>query len=369
MPSSPPASRSGRALRCNSRTDVPVLLFVGRIQPLKGPDVAIRALHALDRPDAVLLIVGGASGSSGDGEMERAQQLVEELGLHDQVRFVAPQPHHILSTYYRAADVVVVPSRSESFGLVALEAAACGVPVVASAVGGLQSLVDHGETGFLIADRDPVAVRCGDRLDPRRPDDGSRYVVGGGHQGQPLHLEFRGCPPAAAVQRPHVAAARAGRMTDLHVGSRLDDLRARIDAWLDAFAADNPTVAAVDRGTSDDTPLGEPRWYVRMIGEEKDFITVWLTLGQRTLRYETYVMPAPEENQAAVLEMLLRRNDHLVGVHFSVGQEDAVYLRGEIPDVAVSDDELDRVLGTVYATVENNFRSLLRLAFASRFEP
>ena len=104
-----------------------MILFVGRIQPLKGPDVAIRALHALGRPDALLLIVGGASGSEGGTEVERAHQLVDELGLHDQVRFVAPQPHHILSTYYRSADVVVVPSRSESFGLVALEAAACGI--------------------------------------------------------------------------------------------------------------------------------------------------------------------------------------------------------------------------------------------------
>lgn len=135
--------------------DVPMLLFVGRIQPLKGPDVAIRALHELGRGDARLVIVGGSSGSDGDGEVERAHQLVDELGLHDRVRFVPPRPHHILSSYYRAADVVVVPSRSESFGLVALEAAACGVPVVASAVGGLQSLVDHGETGFLVDGRDP----------------------------------------------------------------------------------------------------------------------------------------------------------------------------------------------------------------------
>jgi hypothetical protein len=156
-------------------------------------------------------------------------------------------------------------------------------------------------------------------------------------------------------------------MTDLHVGSRLDDLRARIDAWLDEFAADNPLVAAIDRGTSDDTPLGEPRWYVRLIGEDKDFITVWLTLGQRTVRYETYVMPAPEENRPEVLEMLLRRNDQLVGAHFSIGQEDAVYLRGEIPDTALSADELDRVLGTIYVAVESNFRALLRVAFASRF--
>ncbi len=151
-----PGDRSGARNALELPDDVPVILFVGRIQPLKGPDVAIRALHALGRADALLLIVGGASGSNGDGEVERAHQLVDELGLHDQVRFVAPQPHHILSTYYRAADLVIVPSRSESFGLVALEAAACGIPVVASAVGGLLSLVDHGETGFLVPQRDPA---------------------------------------------------------------------------------------------------------------------------------------------------------------------------------------------------------------------
>ena len=90
------------------------------------------------------------------GEVARLRELVHELGVDDQVRFVPPQPHHILSSYYRAADAVIVPSRSESFGLVALEASACGVPVVASAVGGLLTLVDHGETGYLVPDRDPA---------------------------------------------------------------------------------------------------------------------------------------------------------------------------------------------------------------------
>jgi D-inositol-3-phosphate glycosyltransferase len=133
----------------------PLLLFVGRLQPLKGLDVAVRALAELRRPDAVLLVVGGASGLEGDTEVSRIMTLIDELGVRDQVRFVEPQPHHILSTYYRAADVVVVPSRSESFGLVALEAAACGTPVVASAVGGLLTLVDDGLTGYLIAGRNP----------------------------------------------------------------------------------------------------------------------------------------------------------------------------------------------------------------------
>ena len=133
----------------------PMLLFVGRIQPLKGVDVAVRTLAALGRPDASLVVVGGASGLDGDAEVEKVAALVDELGLTERVHFVPPQPHHLLSSYYRAADVLLVPSRSESFGLVALEGAACGTPVVASAVGGLLTLVDHGHSGFLVHGRDP----------------------------------------------------------------------------------------------------------------------------------------------------------------------------------------------------------------------
>jgi D-inositol-3-phosphate glycosyltransferase len=137
--------------------DAPVLLFVGRIQPLKGVDVAIRGLAELERSDARLLVVGGPSGVDGDAEAAKARLLAEELGVDDRVHWIEPQPHHLLATYYRAADLCVVPSRSESFGLVALEAAACGVPVVAAAVGGLRTLIEHGTTGFLVEDRSPDA--------------------------------------------------------------------------------------------------------------------------------------------------------------------------------------------------------------------
>lgn len=148
-----PGSRAG-ARSALGLASHPVLLFVGRIQPLKGVDVAVETLAALSHRDAVLLIVGGASGMAGDLELARVVALAERLGVSDRVKFIAPQPHHLLSTYYRAADVVLVPSRSESFGLVALEASACGTPVVATAVGGLLSLVEDGVNGFLVPDRD-----------------------------------------------------------------------------------------------------------------------------------------------------------------------------------------------------------------------
>jgi D-inositol-3-phosphate glycosyltransferase len=137
----------------------PLLLFVGRIQPLKGVAVAVRTLAALaaDHADASLVVVGGPSGPQGEAEVERVLALVGELGLSGRVEFVPPRPHELLSTFYRAADVCLVPSRSESFGLVALEAAACGTPVVASDVGGLRSLIDHGRTGYLVEEPTPEA--------------------------------------------------------------------------------------------------------------------------------------------------------------------------------------------------------------------
>lgn len=145
--------------------DGTLLLTVGRIQPLKGIDVAVRALAELARlgqtdPGAPyrLVIVGGPSGPHGEKEYERLHRLVDDLSVAGQVTMVPPQPHELLSSFYRAADVCLVPSRSESFGLVALEAAACGTPVVASAVGGLSTLVDDGRTGFLVDPSDPAAV-------------------------------------------------------------------------------------------------------------------------------------------------------------------------------------------------------------------
>lgn len=137
--------------------DKKVMLFVGRLQPLKAADIAIEALAHLVRWGRVtldevrLVIVGGSSGQSGSGETERLAQLVADLGLSESVQFVPAQPHHRLPAYYQAADVCLVPSYTESFGLVALEAQASGVPVVGSAVGGLKAIVRHGQTGYLVS--------------------------------------------------------------------------------------------------------------------------------------------------------------------------------------------------------------------------
>lgn len=142
----------------------------------------------------------------------------------------------------------------------------------------------------------------------------------------------------------------------------LDRLAGLIDAWVQR-QIDEPWVAHVERDVS-----GEPRWFVRVNGEEKSVFTVWFMLRQRSLFVETYVLPAPEENHAATYEYLLRRNLRMFGMRFAIGGEDAVYLVGEIHNHAVDDAELDRLLGTAYLETEQCFRPAMRLAFASKFQ-
>lgn len=142
---------------------------------------------------------------------------------------------------------------------------------------------------------------------------------------------------------------------------QLDAIEARIDAYLVRERTENPLILAVDRAEP-----GTRRWYVRLKGEERDVTTVWLTVHQRTLQYETYVLPAPEENHARFYEHLLRRNLGFNGAAFVIGAEDAVFLKGQIPVDSVTDDELDRIIGSLYAYVERCFRPALRIAFESR---
>lgn len=151
-------------------------------------------------------------------------------------------------------------------------------------------------------------------------------------------------------------------MSEIFDSAGLERMRQSIDDWFEHQLASNSAIVAIDHGEGD-----EIRWFVRMRGEEKEFTTLWFTLGQRTLRFETYVMPAPEENAEQLFDLLLRRNDQLVGVHFSIGAEDAIFLRGEMPNHALNEGELDRIVGTLFSTVERFFPSLVRIGFASRF--
>lgn len=133
--------------RLGLKADQPVLLFVGRLDPFKGPDVFLKAA-AMMRKKAQLLIVGG--NAAGDPEIEKLRQLACDLGLQKRVHFLGARPQEELPLIYSAADVTVVPSYHESFGMAAVESLACGTPVVATRAGGLMTVIRHGETGYLV---------------------------------------------------------------------------------------------------------------------------------------------------------------------------------------------------------------------------
>ncbi len=142
----------------------------------------------------------------------------------------------------------------------------------------------------------------------------------------------------------------------------LDATERLIDSCLEAAARSNPAIAALERG-----PEGSRRWYVRVAGDEKEVWTIWFTLGQRTLHYETYLVPAPEENEARFYEHLLRRNRRLTGLKLEIGPEDAVFLSGATGASQVSAAVLDGVLGSMYAATELIFRPAMRIGYASKF--
>ncbi len=151
-------------------------------------------------------------------------------------------------------------------------------------------------------------------------------------------------------------------MSDLFNEGQRATLERRIDEWLATVHKQHPNTVAATRASDD-----PDRWMVRLRGEAKEFSTIWLSIGQRTLRYETYVMPYPEENAGEVFELLLRRNERLVGAHYAIGAEQAIFLTGELVLGAVVESELDRIIGTLFATVEAHFDELVRRGFATRF--
>jgi D-inositol-3-phosphate glycosyltransferase len=156
-----PGDRRAARARLGLPAEAIVLLFVGRIQPLKAPDVVLRATAELLDADPglrdrlIVAVVGGPSGS-GLAEPEHLAKLAGSLGIADLVNFELPAPQPLLADYYRAADLTIVPSYTESFGLVAVESQACGTPVIAARVGGLLTAVDDGVSGVLIDGHEPA---------------------------------------------------------------------------------------------------------------------------------------------------------------------------------------------------------------------
>jgi D-inositol-3-phosphate glycosyltransferase len=178
-----PGDRDAARARLGFERDAVVLLFVGRIQPLKAPDVLLRAAAALVANDAELrerlrvVVVGGPSGS-GLAEPEQLQKLAGGLGIADLTRFERPVHQARLAEFYRAADLTVVPSYTESFGLVAVESQACGTPVVAASVGGLRTAVAAGTSGLLVGGHDPRDYAAA--IAPLLRDDDRRRRLGRG---------------------------------------------------------------------------------------------------------------------------------------------------------------------------------------------
>jgi D-inositol-3-phosphate glycosyltransferase len=152
-----PQSRSDARRQLHIAQDERILLFVGRIQRLKGLEVLLRALALVDVPKTRVLVVGGQPSTSLEArEIARLHGLSSKLGIEDRVTFTGAVPHEQLPSYYSAADMTVMPSSYESFGLVAVESLACGTPVVATRVGGLTAIIKDGETGLLVPWRDPA---------------------------------------------------------------------------------------------------------------------------------------------------------------------------------------------------------------------
>ena len=197
--------------------DAVVLLFVGRIQPLKAPDVLLRAAARLvaEQPSLrerlVVVVVGGPSGA-GLAHPNNLAELAFELGIADLVRFEPPVAQSGLVEWYRAADLTVVPSYNESFGLVALESQACGTPVVAAGVGGLRTAVADGRSGLLVADHHPWSWACaiGDLVSSPR-------LVAELSAGAVRHAAGFGWPSTAAA------------MMDVYEGAVLDHRRRLLD--------------------------------------------------------------------------------------------------------------------------------------------
>ena len=249
--------------------------------------------------------------------------------------------------------MVMVPSYSESFGLVAVEAQACGTPVVAAAVGGLRTAVRDGVSGMLVDSRDPAryarAVRdliAGPaelaRLSPRRP-----------RARLPVRL-VRDRGPAARPVRCVMSAGRRPRWTR--------ERRRLADA---AAARGRPALRSLGAWTSTSSPRSRAPTWSGCEGEHKLATMTWLIAGTHSLHVEAFFCRQPDENHAEFYRFLLERGSRMYGVHFALDPVGDVYLVGRLPLAAIAPEEIDRLLGCVLSYSDENFDQALMLGFAS----
>ena len=290
------------------------------------------ALAALDHPRAQLVVVGGPSGADGEAELARAARAGARARASPTACASSRRgPTTPSPRYYRAADVVLVPSRTESFGLVALEAAACGTPVVASAVGGLRSVVDHGVSGYLVDDRDPQALRRRTSTDvlarsrPRRGDAraGRRASRGATRGASPR----RGCVASTPTSRP-ASSCGARRATTRRETAQLDEQVAR---------------ARAARTASRRPGRGGAVGAARRVRRRRAAVVRAVRL-RRSRRGDDLLRPAPAH--AALRGVLPARPAHeppraatgscsratttLYGARFSIGPDGDLYLAGRV---------------------------------------
>ncbi len=345
--------------RLGLAVDAVVPTFVGRLQPLKAPDVLLNAVARLVaarptlRDRVVVPVIGGPSGT-GLEHPEALAELAEALGIADLVRFVPPVDRDTLVDWYAASTLVCVPSYNESFGLVAIEAQATGTPVVAAAVGGLPTVVRDGVTGILVDGHDPdeyaAAIarlvddasllermrRCGAR--PRR-----RVRVGAHRRPDPRRLP-QGRRGVVARPPQHPAGGRR---------------------WLTARRCWTSSAATLQRSDLEWEEAGEGQFMVELPGERKLKTPCRLDVGTHSFAIHAFVSRRVDENQERVYRWLLERNLKLYGVAFALDHHGDIYLDGRLPLGAVTEEELDKLLGSVLTYADESFNTILEMGFGS----
>ena len=360
----PSASVADVRRRLGLAPDAIVLVFAGRIQPLKGPDVVLRAAASLLRlaPELaerlVVVFVGGPSGSE-VGAPGRLDGLAGELGVAGRVRFEPPCPHRDLADWYRAATLVLVPSHSESFGLVALEAQACGTPVAAAAVGGLRTAVRDGFSGVLVDGHDPevwASVLRDLVVSPRWLASLSRGAL--------AHASGFGWPATAdrLIEVYTRAMASAGSVGAAGAGRGAGVKRAGEVGGESPAAGVEAALRSLELGFEQPRPGA---FLVKLEGQHKLATMTWLVVGEHSLGVEAFFCRQPDENHEAFYRFLLERNGRMYGVHFTLDQTGDVYLTGRLPLSSVSADDIDRLLGCVLSYSDENFDAALELGFGS----